>query len=33
VVWGAKFANIYNKPTPDGKVTIDVRRLSQLEKV
>jgi inward rectifier potassium channel len=33
VVWGAKFANIYNKPTPGGKVTIDVRRLSQLEKV
>ncbi len=33
IVWGAKFANIYNKPTPGGKVTIDVRRLSQIEKV
>jgi inward rectifier potassium channel len=33
LVWGAKFANIFNRPTDDGLVTIDVRRLSEIEKV
>jgi inward rectifier potassium channel len=31
VVWGAKFANIFNPPTPDGVLSIDVGRLHQIE--
>ncbi|MBI1765929.1 MAG: transporter [Acidobacteria bacterium] len=33
VVWGAKFANIFNPITKEGVVTIDVRRLSEIERV
>mgnify|MGYP000865326670 CR=1 FL=1 len=33
VVWGARFVNIFNPATADGKVTIDVRRLSEIERV
>jgi len=30
---GYKFSNIYNQTTPDEPITIDVRKLSQIEKV
>jgi inward rectifier potassium channel len=33
LVWGARFANIYNAPAADGMVTIDVRRLSLIERL
>jgi inward rectifier potassium channel len=33
VVCGARFANIFNPPTPDGVLSIDVSRLDQIEKM
>ena len=33
VVWGAKFKNMFNPPTPDGIVSIDVARLHAYERV
>ncbi len=33
VVWGAKFVNIFNPTTGAGQVSIDVRRLSEIEKL
>lgn len=31
VVWGARFVNIFEPPEPDGRMSIDVRRLSTWE--
>jgi inward rectifier potassium channel len=31
VIWNVKFADIYNKPTPTGRLTIDVRKLHSIE--
>ena len=31
VVWGAKFANIFNPPTRDGRLSIDIGRLHEIE--
>ena len=33
IVVGARFANIYDPPVPDGTVSIDVSRLSDVEDV
>jgi inward rectifier potassium channel len=33
VVWNAKFTNIFNRPFPDGQLTIDVSRLHSIEKI
>lgn len=33
LVWGAKFKNMFNPPTPDGIVSIDVARLHAYERV
>jgi inward rectifier potassium channel len=33
VVWGAKFKNMFNPPTPEGIVSIDVGRLHAYERV
>jgi inward rectifier potassium channel len=33
ITWHAKFGNIYNPPTPTGRLTIDVRRLHSIERV
>lgn len=33
VLWGFRFANLYNSRTPNGKVSIDVRKLSEVEQV
>lgn len=33
IKFGSKFANIYNQTSPDEPITIDVRKLSQIEKV
>lgn len=33
LIWNAKFGDIYNRPTPTGSLTIDVRRLDLIEKV
>jgi inward rectifier potassium channel len=32
IVCGARFANLFNPPTPDGVLSIDVSRLDQIEK-
>jgi inward rectifier potassium channel len=31
VVWGARFANLFNPPTPDGVLSIDIGRLHDIE--
>lgn len=31
IVWRAKFGDIYNPPTPTGRLTIDVRKLHSIE--
>ncbi len=31
IVWQAKFGDIYNPPTPTGRLTIDVRKLHSIE--
>lgn len=33
IVWRAKFGDIYNPPTPTGRLTIDVRKLHSIEPV
>lgn len=33
VVWNVKFGDIYNPPTPTGRLTIDVRKLHSIERV
>ncbi|MDX2030694.1 MAG: ion channel [Blastocatellia bacterium] len=33
VVWRAKFGDIYNPPTPTGRLTIDVRKLHSIETI
>ncbi len=31
VIWGARFANLFNPPTPEGVLSIDVSRLNDVE--
>jgi len=31
IVWGARFANLFNPPTPDGTLSIDIGRLHAIE--
>jgi inward rectifier potassium channel len=31
VVWGARFTNLFNPPGPDGRLSIDVGRLDDIE--
>lgn len=33
VVWGARFANLFNPPTPDGVLSIDIGKLHDYERV
>jgi len=33
VVWGARFSNLFNPPTPDGVLSIDIGRLHDVERV
>jgi inward rectifier potassium channel len=33
IVWGARFVNMFNPPRNDGDLSVDVRRLSEYEKV
>lgn len=33
IVWGARFRNMFNPPREDGYITIDVRRLSEYDRV
>jgi inward rectifier potassium channel len=33
VVWGARFRNMFNPPEPDGSVSIDVRKIHDVERV
>ncbi len=32
IVWGARFSNLFNPPTPDGVLSIDINRLHQIER-
>ncbi len=31
VIWGARFRNIFNPPRPDGTISIDIRKLHEIE--
>lgn len=31
IVWGARFTNLFNRPTPDGVLSIDIGRLHDIE--
>jgi inward rectifier potassium channel len=33
IVWGARFRNMFNPPAPDGSISIDIRRLHEVEQV
>lgn len=33
IVWGARFANLFNPPAPDGTLSIDMRRLHAFDRV
>src|SRR5262249_24479352 len=33
VVWGARFRNMFNPPAPDGSISIDVRKIHDVERV
>jgi inward rectifier potassium channel len=33
IIWHAKFGDIFNPPTPTGRLTIDVRRLHSIERI
>ena len=33
VVWNARFANVFNRPGPDGTLSIDLRRLHRYDEV
>jgi inward rectifier potassium channel len=33
VVWGAKFTSIFNPPKPDGTLSVDIRKLHDIERV
>ena len=33
VVWGARFRNMFNPPGPDGTISIDVRKIHDVERV
>jgi inward rectifier potassium channel len=33
VVWGARFGNMFNPPDDDGEVSVDIRKLHDLERV
>jgi inward rectifier potassium channel len=32
IVWGARFSNLFNPPTPEGVLSIDINRLHQIER-
>ncbi|HKB78858.1 MAG TPA: hypothetical protein VKH35_04000, partial [Thermoanaerobaculia bacterium] len=31
VVWGARFGNIFNAPRPDGTISIDIRKIHEID--
>jgi inward rectifier potassium channel len=33
VVWGAKFRNVFNDPDPSGSISIDIRKIHEIERV
>ena len=33
IVWGARFKSVFNPPRPDGRVSVDIRKLDELERV
>jgi len=33
VIWGARFTNMFNPPRPDGTISIDIRKLHEIERV
>ncbi|MBK7599203.1 MAG: ATP-sensitive inward rectifier potassium channel 10, partial [Acidobacteria bacterium] len=33
VIWDARYVNIYNPPTPSGRLTVDVRKLHNVESI
>lgn len=33
IVWGAKFRNMFNTPRPDGRLSVDIRKLHEIDRV
>jgi inward rectifier potassium channel len=33
VVWGARFQNMFNPPGPDGSISINVRKIHEIDPV
>lgn len=33
VVWGARFRSVFNPPKPDGRLSVDIRKLDELDRV
>ena len=33
VVWGARFRSAFNPPRPDGRLSVDIRKLHEFERV
>ena len=33
VVWGARFRSVFNPPSPDGKLSVDIRKLHEFDRV
>jgi inward rectifier potassium channel len=33
IIWNAKFADIYNRPTDDQKISMDIGRLSEIKRL
>jgi inward rectifier potassium channel len=33
VVWGARFRSVFNPPRPDGRLSIDIRKLDEIDRV
>jgi inward rectifier potassium channel len=33
VVWGARFRSVFNPPRPDGRLSVDIRKIDELDRV
>jgi inward rectifier potassium channel len=33
VVWGARFRSVFNPPRPDGRLSVDIRKLDEIDRV
>jgi inward rectifier potassium channel len=33
IVWGARFRSVFNPPRPDGRLSVDIRKLDEIDRV